>query len=463
MNILKSLSFYTISNVFTKGIALVSVIMLTNIFSIENYGVITLSNTYLALFMTLFAFGIDAGIQRFYVEIKEIEKRKILFGYVLAVALILNIVTFIICCSLYFITDIFKEIPKSIFLITILIGSIKGFQNIGLAIIRIKEMAKEYTIANMLISLTDVILIYIVIYIFKNGILSRFIILLIVNIISLFIIYFYTKDEIKFNMNRFKEKEILDRFISYCTPLLLLPIVSWLLTSIDKVMVSKLLNMKEVGIYGFGNGIVSNLSIIVTSFLMAYSPIFLKNYDNRKLILEINDAFIALYMGLLIVFLGFSEFLVKLVFKNPDYYISIKLFPIMATGTLILAVYSLHSTILSYNFKTKFILYISVISGFSNIFLSYILIKNIGIIGAALSSVAVLCIQLFLTFYFVSKINYKPVSYYKLGLNFLIYIVFSAFFYMNNLSLEVIVFFVYIFINKNEFLKILKKVRGNKI
>jgi hypothetical protein len=34
---------------------------------------------------------------------------------------------------------------------------------------------------------------------------------------------------------------------------------------------------------------------------------------------------------------------------------------------------------------------------------------------------------------------------------------------MNNLILEVIVFFVYIFINKNEFLKILKKVRGSKI
>ena len=44
MNILKSLSFYTISNVFTKGISLLSMIMLTNIFSIEKYGITVSDN-----------------------------------------------------------------------------------------------------------------------------------------------------------------------------------------------------------------------------------------------------------------------------------------------------------------------------------------------------------------------------------------------------------------------------------
>ena len=171
----------------------------------------------------------------------------------------------------------------------------------------------------------------------------------------------------------------------------------------DRIFISRMLSLDELGIYHVGYSIAMGMSLLITIFNKAWLPFFyelLKKGDKKSLlqIKKVSLLFIALMLVAAIVLSLISPLIFDL-FISKDYASGIIYVPWVAFSFLLSSIYFVFSNFIVYEKKMKFFMYITSISAITNLILNYFMILEFGGIGAAYATFITFIILAFLMIY----------------------------------------------------------------
>lgn len=193
----------------------------------------------------------------------------------------------------------------------------------------------------------------------------------------------------------------------------LLPHVAsgWIISSSDRVILEKYIDLTDVGIYTLATQVSMVLALFYTSVNSALVPRYtmLRKEGNE---LQANKllkifSFMVLIFG--IVSIPVAIYSIKL-FTSSDYYGAIVLIPILLIGQIVKGYYFIPVAKLFYTKNTKAIAVSSTMAAIINVLINIIAIPFIGIYGAVVSTIIAELLRLFLIYMASKRVSTKPTS-----------------------------------------------------
>jgi O-antigen/teichoic acid export membrane protein len=165
-------------------------------------------------------------------------------------------------------------------------------------------------------------------------------------------------------------------------------LATWVFTSMDKIMITNMLGLAQVGIYSVGARLASVSVFVQMAFAggwqyFAFST--MKDQDQISLMSKIFDWLSAISFSLFLVATFFDGFVFNLLFEG-DYVNGAIVFPYLFLSPLLLMIYLIgDSQFMVY--KKSYLTTICLLSGAgANLVLNYFFIQWYGIVGAALGT-----------------------------------------------------------------------------
>lgn len=175
--------------------------------------------------------------------------------------------------------------------------------------------------------------------------------------------------------------------IPLCIPLIFHGFASVICSSSDRIMLSKMTNMSDVGIYALACNFAYIIDSIWNALHNSWDPIFMYLVKNDKYseLKERSKEYAFVFTGLVVGFLLLSPDVFKL-FADQRYWSGIQ-----AVKWIVLSEFATFIYAFGVNFefvekKTNMIAIGSIISATSNIILNYFFINSYGFIGAAIAT-----------------------------------------------------------------------------
>lgn len=179
------------------------------------------------------------------------------------------------------------------------------------------------------------------------------------------------------------------KYWKYCIPLAIPMIFHQIslviLSQSDKIMIKEIINEEAVGLYAFAYTFAGLLSMFVSATNRAWMPWYLTNTKQNKNIKKASTKYIFLMSIVTILAMFIAPDLLKIM--GPEkYWDGINLIPIVLFGTFFNCLYTI---IINYEFYLKKTIWIglgSIIAALINICINFLLIPKIGLYGAAIAT-----------------------------------------------------------------------------
>jgi len=442
-NTVKQSAIYGLSRISTKLIAFVLLPIITLNFSLEEYGIYVLTDSLYQILWAIFLFGLESGIVRWFIDVKDHQKQKrfvfsvILFLIALNTAANLLVITLRGKLSML----VFNNMAyPNLVMYASLIATAEAFIFVVFLLLRIEEKAKSYTLLSVLVSAISLVLqIYFLQYTamkLEGVFIARIAAPAIIIILTL--PYLFKHISFGFEIKMLKE------LVIYSFPIMVGSIIMTFLNQIDRYILGYLTNMDNVGIYGLAFNISGFINfLIVSPFSLAFTVLSWKKlndgnalrfYTKTQTYLFLAVAYTAIVVSL------FTPHLIKIFTLKMDYWAASKFVPWIA---LSVAFYGIHFIgIFSFyvSRKTKYVLICYLIALVSKVLLDFMFIPVSGIYGAALANLVSFAI-LNISIYIFSKSNYffKYEWLKLLAIVFCYFLVVFPFFYFkfDNRTLEI--------------------------
>ena len=271
---------YGVGHVAARGVTFLLLPIYTNLFSLSDYGIISLVYTFLGFMNVILHYGLDASLLKHYVP-ADIEERKSILTNAYASFLLTTIIFFLLL--VFFRSDISGLLfGNSIPSITLMVAGILFFDvlwSMHVLLLRAEGKPVFYTVVSFInVLLTLGLNILFVIYL-KLGISG----VLISNLITSGCIFFITLPIIikrisitTLSVNQWK------RMMKFGFPFLPAGIFSMILELSDRYILLYLTNIETVGLYSAGYKLGMLMMLVVMGFNMAWQPYFLKKEKNER-------------------------------------------------------------------------------------------------------------------------------------------------------------------------------------
>jgi O-antigen/teichoic acid export membrane protein len=178
----------------------------------------------------------------------------------------------------------------------------------------------------------------------------------------------------------------------------------------DRIFITRMVNINELGIYNVAYTLGNTISILVGAFTLAYLPFLFENLkaarkENHLKIVRISYLFVAAMLLALLGLVIASYFLYEY-FINYRYASGIKYVFWIGLGAVFFGMYKLVAGFIFYYNKTKYLTYLGVVNIIINVILNYFLIRAYGVMGAAYATM----ISYFLMFVFTFIISHRIIK-----------------------------------------------------
>lgn len=370
---------YLLAEIFNKGLIFLTIPVFTRLLSPEEYGVLAIFASILAIFTVIMGLNFQACIVVKYCDHDED------FPEFLGANLIFLFLNNIILISLCFIfasplASIFS-IRVDIFIIAVIISSFVFFIQVELSYLQASQQSKKYVNISVVRNILVTLLALVWTYLLKNNryygnIYSQ---LLVFGIIFIFVIF----NLIKIARFCFKLR-YLKYALLFSIPLIPHTLAGIILSQVDRVMINHFLGSYQVGLYSLAFNVGLLVAVFVGALNNAWIPIFfdsLKNesYDKIQNLAEKYSKIVLIAAFGLILF-G-KEIII--IMADRQYVESYKIVPLFALSGVATFLYTLFVNYAFYKRRTGMISIISLLSCFVSIVLNYILIPKFGYAGAA--------------------------------------------------------------------------------
>lgn len=265
------------------------------------------------------------------------------------------------------------------------------------------------------------------------------------------------------------DKRLLKPLLHLAVPLFPTFLIYWIFNSSDKLMISNLLNIAQVGIYTAGSKLGHCSQIIYLAFSGGWSYFAFRtmNDDNqvktRSLIFE--------YLGVLSFSIGFfifalSKTICKVLYVG-DYTLGYKVAPYLFLAPLMQMLFQVAANQFTIIKKTWFTTFALLFGALLNIMLNMFLIPIYGIEGAAIASLLGYTVSTLMAVIILwnKKLIRLSLRFFCVLIISIIYIILWRIIFINNvvLSLIVAIMVLIIFINmyKKDFINLILSLKAN--
>lgn len=466
-NIIKKFLSFSIGGYINALIGLLTVPIVTRMLSPEQYGVASLISIIVEMLVVFCSLALDQSFVRFFYEVQERERGKLLQDCLYYPILITFLSSFIIFIFRNQISIfILGKIEKNIWLIivfSILSLIIKSF---AFLVVRMQQKGGLYSFFYIFIKVVEFsfILLFFKIYgdNYKVIVLATLFSTLIT---SLLMIVVERKIWRLGGKRKIEKKELLN----FSAPLVFTLALTWVFASSDKITIKLFSNLKELGLYSGAFRIVSVISVIQTGFTSFWTPFIYEKYskepNNLVFYKKANDYLSLVFFSLGVIILATRNLIIVLL--GEKYYDSLFIVPMLIFVPIMYLISETTMMGIGFKKKSKYFLYISIIVAIFNILGNLLLIPKYGAKGAAISTGISYIIFFSLRTYFSIRLinfNFNLKRLYTTTFLLLCYALYLTFYnnLMYTILLGLILQVIIILIYKSVILELQQKYFRNK-
>ncbi|TLS80846.1 polysaccharide biosynthesis protein [Photobacterium damselae subsp. damselae] len=412
MSLFKGASIYLVSNILNSIIPFLLLPILTRYLSPAEYGQIAMFQILLAGIGTFIGLNaVGAANRKFYDNnIDDIVLRNF-NGICIQILFISSIIVFIgIFLFKNQLSDLLS-IPTSWILASVIISALSFITSMRLGQWQIRSQAKLFGILQVSSSLVNMLLSLLFVIILSKGAQGRIDAQVITGSLAaiIAIIWLY-KD--KLIQVKIWEPSLMKEALYFGIPLIPHSIGSLFLNIFDRFVINRDLGLYEVGIYMVAVQLSSSLLIIFDAFNKSYIPwLFdkLKNNNSIQKLKIVKSTYVIMLSLLLFSIIPFliGPFFIRLI-AGDKYELAGNIIGILCLGQVFSGMYLLVTNYIFYAKKTKYLAYSTIISGFIGIGLLFSLVKEYGIVGAAVAFLCAKIIHFIITFVIAIKAYKMP-------------------------------------------------------
>ncbi len=401
--------------------------IITRIVDPAENGKLTVFNTYVGIITSLFYFGLNEALLRFFYSYKEKEDKKRLLK--LCVVLPSFAFTVVFCIALIMFLNGLLEIQYSLFVflilsLCILFTILERMSNVMLQnTFNSKKYSEALVLKKAVYCFGSILLLH-----FFRG--SQFYILALVTtasvIISTMIGVIGTKEYWEFKEIGFPDNK--KEIFQYSLPMYVYFFVYSLYDSIDKLFINRFCTEEDVGIYSAAFSLVGVYSVVHMAFKAFWQPAqtkyYIENPDDLTFIQKGNR-----YITIIMLFLGINTMMFKdviFLFLGESYRSGVQLLPFLVFNPIINTMIWTVTSGIEISQKSYLKIIIIVLSLLVMTVGSVVLIPLIGVKGSGISMAVSLIIQYYLTVYYSNKNKYIDYGMGKFNMN-LVFMMILAF------------------------------------
>ncbi|PNR88801.1 hypothetical protein X925_05145 [Petrotoga sp. 9T1HF07.CasAA.8.2] len=417
--VVKAGSWYTFTNFFTKGIALLTLPIFTRLLSTTDYGIVSLFTSWAGIFSVIISLDLAWSTQRGKFEFKDDYNRYISSVVFLSLLIFSSFLLLFIIFSDFF--SNITSLSKGLFFIMVFHSYFQFMHNLSFAKFQVEYKYKVVSIITIFSSIIGVLL---SIYLIRNffvgsSYLGRILGTFLPNaILSIsFIFYFLLKGREFVNLNYWKYALV------FSVPFILHNISGIINAQFDRIIINQYLGPSETGIYSFAYNVGMIVSVFFMSINQAYIPYYLEKMENReyKKILFISKNYRNLFIIFYSVILFISPEIVKLM-AEKSYWEGLGIIPYIFLAYFFNFMYNFETNTEYYYKKTQYIPIGTMLAAAVNVILNYIFIPKYGYFAAAITT-DISYFVLFVFHYLITKYKMKKPMF---GLRFHLVSFFAA-------------------------------------
>jgi len=394
--LLKRTAIYTFSSSFGTLVSFLLLPVFTRYLSQYDYGIIATFSAVIACLTGVVGMGSNTLLSKNYFGL-DLKERKIYIANILGLIIVNSL--FIMCILLIF-GNFFSSLIKisiTLLLLSVIVSSGNMIYAILLTLYQLKKQAMKYAIisnSKTLIEISISLFFILVMSLKWEGRIGGITLSTLLFLVITLLIFKKEKIVLTFSGKYFKELVFLG------SPLIISHISGWANNMIDRLMINNLISVEATGIYSIGYKFGMIIMIIEVAFSRAWLPYFYEKIEGNKNVDKLNIVKITyIYTtGLIIfsLFYGyFSKYLLYFMVDNK-FYAAGKFIFLIAMAYCFDGILKLFSGYLIYSGRIKLFSSIIAISAGVNIVLNYILLRRIGIIGAAWAAFISFAVELVL-------------------------------------------------------------------
>jgi O-antigen/teichoic acid export membrane protein len=387
-------SIYILGNILQKALSFLMIPLYTRFLTPDDYGIIGVSVAVESVLTILLGFGISGSIVRHFYDYKDDTKRLKEFITTNFVFLILSAGIITLYLNYYgkelWNLLLSERVPFSPYIQIVLWNSFAGLlAQIPLSLYRAQQKARSFMVAqvsNFLLTLLFTICFVVILHFGAIGALLGSMVASVITTFSLSVLLL--RKWFSFHLN------LQYVWISLVFGLPLVPhsLSTWIMASVDRILLEPRVSLNELGIYNLGYQIGQIMAVLVTSINFAWAPYYynLVKTDSEavKRIKQISELYLALIGGICLIGVLFSpeilHFLVPKQYQLAEKYIPLILFSYLFNGY-----YYFASMPLFYFKKTHIVLITTFASATLNILLNLWWIPIWGAMGSAWATLVV--------------------------------------------------------------------------
>ncbi len=408
----KDTAIYGISTMAARFITFLLVPFYTNIFNPDEYGIITNLYAFIGLMNIIYIYGMDAAYMKFAASKENGEERDIFSTPFISVALV-GTVLGVIILLMYKKISLLLGIPDNfqyLILYLPLILLIDALAAIPFIKLRLERKAKTFglfKILNIIITvLMNVVLIFLLHWDIEAVLLSN----LTASIVSLLLVFPSIRRSFHFNFNL----HLMKRLLKFGLPYLPAGLASMIIQVVDRPIMEHLTNLTTLGIYQANYKLGIFMMLFVNMFQYAWQPFFLqeaKSENAKELFAKVLTYFTIASSTMLVIVSLFIDNIVKFNFFGYSligsaYWVGLDIVPVVLFAYLFNGLYVIFTAGIFIKEKSIYVPIITGAGALVNIFTNFILIPIMGIMGAALATLASYFVMA-AGLYFVNQKIYK--------------------------------------------------------
>lgn len=440
----KDAIIYVIANVFSKGINILVLPILTRILTPEEFGQIDTVIVTSGIVSVLIGLEIYQGLGRYYPE-SSLEKRQKLFtsGAVFLLSYVVLVLLLVIAgMSIYSVMGGGFGITKNTLVVCILYVITNVFLNYTQSVLRWEFKPILYSTISLFKTIVGFSIMMMLLPAISSKVQGYFGGIVAGNIIGLSMVLFIIRQRlVKVSFDEILQYSLIQ--IRFSLPLIVSSLAFLLNFYLDRISILYFLSFKELGLYGVSMRYATLVTVVFLGLRNSLMPHLYKNHavkSTPKTIARIHDIVLCITGMVLCPLIIFnSEFFLLMngaAFQEGSYVFPLLLLSVLYSNMIIFAP---GMRILK---KTRLIMFGSVLGLCVNLIFNIILVRYLGLLGIAIST-AISSFVIF-TYYLVLSHKLYPIPYKsKTLLSLPVILLFSIFvdnFHLNNANPYAFVF-----------------------
>ncbi len=410
---LKDSFLYTLSNVLTKGIGFIMLPIYTTFFNPSEFGVLDMLLVTGNVLSIIIGLEIHQAVARFFPEAQSFdEKRKIVstaFWAILAFYILFLVPTVFVSPAIS--EKMFGRADYGdVIFVALLSYGFNFLYYFSSAQLRWQLKAKENLFVSVLYSGLAATSAFVLLKYFSLSLEAVFYGQIIAAVVGLLFAIYFARE---YYASIF-DKVVFRRLTRFSLPLIFSTLTVYAMLYVDRLVINRLLTTEDLGLYGFAYRIASVVGLLAMGSQTALTPLIYNRFQDSDTPKHIAKLFHLFILGCVVMMIGLfvlSPYLAVWI-GSSQYKGAAVLIPWVAFSILFTGISNFTPGIFIAK-KTHLSLYINLASFVLNLFLSYGLIKLMGLQGAVLATAICSLFYFFMYYYMGQKYYFIPFFWTK--------------------------------------------------